>query len=437
MGKDEWTRPIPTPLHAMKYGPREEILYVTCCNPCPTKDRTDYLATIDVDPKSPTYCEIIHKTYTGWPKDILHHSSWNACSSCHKCKHVTRDKLLMAGLESNRLYIIDTAKNPRAPEMYKIIERKEFDKLDCSFLHTGHCLPNGVVMISYCGDKDGNSKGNLLVLDAKTFEIKGYVNDLFLEWFDKPYLDCHDYWYQPYHDVMITTEIGSPNLLKAGFSIDKIPSYGRSIHFHSWSTRELLQSVDLGDDGIGTISASFVHNPKRSDGFVIGALSSNLIRFFKNDSGKWETRKFISINPKKYRVGLWIRCLGLMSAIILSLDDKFLYMSNFLHGDVRQYDISDLENPKLTGQVFLGGLIESDSKIEVLEDQDLTYRPDPVIIKGKRLYGGPHRLQLSLDGKRLYVTSELFQPWDRILYPEHHIHGGFLVKLDCDMENGV
>lgn len=43
--------------------------------------------------------------------------------------------------------------------------------------------------------------------------------------------------------------------------------------------------------------------------------------------------------------------LGLITDIVISLDDKYLYFSNWLHGDIRQYDISDTKNPKLVGQV--------------------------------------------------------------------------------------
>lgn len=43
----------------------------------------------------------------------------------------------------------------------------------------------------------------------------------------------------------------------------------------------------------------------------------------------------------------------------------------------------------------------------------LQKQPDPVFVKGKRLEGGPQMLQLSLDGKRLYVTSSLYSPWDK------------------------
>jgi selenium-binding protein 1 len=60
-----------------------------------------------------------------------------------------------------------------------------------------------------------------------------------------------------------------------------------------------------------------------------------------------------------------------MSDIILSLDDRYLYFSNWLHGDVRQYDVSDPKNPRLVGQIFLGGSIQSDGPVKVTEDKDL------------------------------------------------------------------
>jgi len=36
----------------------------------------------------------------------------------------------------------------------------------------------------------------------------------------------------------------------------------------------------------------------------------------------------------------------------LSMDDRYLYLSNWLHGDVRQYDVTDRRHPRLVGQVM-------------------------------------------------------------------------------------
>ena len=47
----------------------------------------------------------------------------------------------------------------------------------------------------------------------------------------------------------------------------------------------------------------------------------------------------------------------------------------------------------------------------------LQRQPEPLVIKGVRVEGGPQMLQLSLDGKRLYVTTSLFSVWDKQFYP--------------------
>jgi len=45
-------------------------------------------------------------------------------------------------------------------------------------------------------------------------------------------------------------------------------------------------------------------------------------------------------------------------------------------------------------------------------------------------------IQLSLDGKRLYITTSLFSTWDNQFYPEIRENGGVLLKINCDTENG-
>ena len=47
----------------------------------------------------------------------------------------------------------------------------------------------------------------------------------------------------------------------------------------------------------------------------------------------------------------------LVTDINLSLDDKFLYVSCWGTGELRQYDVSDPFNPKQTGSVQLGGIV--------------------------------------------------------------------------------
>ncbi len=41
---------------------------------------------------------------------------------------------------------------------------------------------------------------------------------------------------------------------------------------------------------------------------------------------------------------------GVITDIILSMDDKYLYFSNWVHGDIRQYDITDRRYVSTTSQ---------------------------------------------------------------------------------------
>ena len=56
--------------------------------------------------------------------------------------------------------------------------------------------------------------------------------------------------------------------------------------------------------------------------------------------------------------------------------------------------------------------------VTVTEDKELSEQPEPLFVKGKRVHGGPQMIQLSLDGKRLYVTTSLFSTYDEQFYPD-------------------
>jgi selenium-binding protein 1 len=126
-----------SPLEAMQNGEHEKILYVSMI-PC-GENQPDYLATIDVDPKSPNYQQVINRLYVPNVNDELHHFGWNACSSCHGDCDKERRFIVLGGFKSSRIYIVDTI-NKTKPSIYKTIESDELKKMDLSAPHTVHCL---------------------------------------------------------------------------------------------------------------------------------------------------------------------------------------------------------------------------------------------------------------------------------------------------------
>jgi selenium-binding protein 1 len=86
-----------TPLAAMS-GPSEKLIYVTAVYTGTGIDKPDYLATVDVDPSSPSYSSVIHRLPMPFVGDELHHSGWNSCSSCHGDASVDRRYLVLPSL---------------------------------------------------------------------------------------------------------------------------------------------------------------------------------------------------------------------------------------------------------------------------------------------------------------------------------------------------
>jgi len=112
----------------------------------------------------------------------------------------------------------------------------------------------------------------------------------------------------------------------------------------------------------------------------------------------------------------------------------FYTFSNWLHGDIRQYNIEDPLNPKLVGQVFIGGSLRSDGSVTI--DDASESRPVIPTVKDHKLRGGPQMIQLSLDGTRLYVTTSLFSPWDKQFYPDMYEKGSQLLQINVDNKDG-
>lgn len=418
----------PTPLAAMRDGPREKLVWLPCIRV--GSGKPDYLATVDVDPQSPNYCKVIHRLELPYLDDEIHHTGWNTCSSCYDDPTRVRNRLVMPALGSSRVYIIDISEEKK-PKIHKILEPEVLKSHGVSHPHTSHCLPNGQVMMSTLGDANGNGKGSFITFDSFTFEHTGPWTAM-----DSEY--GYDYWYQPTHDVLISTEWGCPKAIFKGFDPKDVEAgkYGTHINVYSWSDRRLLQKIDLGLEGVMPLEIRFLHDPLATEGYVGSALYANVFRFYRKEDGTYAAHKVIDVPPKTVEGWALPEMPGIITDILVSLDDRYLYFSNWAHGDIRQYDITDTKNPKLVGQVFLGGSIVKGGPVKVTHDTELTEQPNPVYIKGKRILGSPQMLQLSLDGKRLYVTDSLFSPWDRQFYPSIVEKGSVMLQIDVDTVNG-
>ena len=110
----------------------------------------------------------------------------------------------------------------------------------------------------------------------------------------------------------------------------------------------------------------------------------------------------------------------LVTDINLSLDDRFLYVSCWGTGELKQFDVSDPFNPVETGSVKIGGIVR---------------RQAAPGASGQPLNGAPQMVEISRDGRRVYVTNSLYRTWDEQFYPDGI--RGLAGQDGCDADGGM
>ncbi|HSL71922.1 MAG TPA: selenium-binding protein SBP56-related protein, partial [Longimicrobiales bacterium] len=358
----------PSP-RAAASAPPETLAYIALVNPTPEDGRPDALGVIDADPASDRYGKLIGRTDLPYAGDELHHFGWNACSAalCPYAPHphVRRRYLLLPGLRSSRIYVLDTEPDATSPKLVKVIEPDEFmRKTGYSRPHTVHCGPDAIY-VSALGNPEGAGPGGIAVLDHDTFEPLGAW-----EIERGPQRLAYDFWWHLGYDTMITSEWGTPNMVEHGLVPELLMNkeYGRRIHFWDFRRRKHLKAQVLGEENQIVLELRPAHDPTQAYGFVgvvvsLENLSSSIWLWFLRD-GEWQVRKVIEIpaepaDPDQLPPALkaFKAVPPLVSDINLSLDDRFLYVSCWGTGELRQYDVSDPFNPVFTGSVRIGGIV--------------------------------------------------------------------------------
>ena len=248
------------------------------------------------------------------------------------------------------------------------------------------------------GDEAGEPRGGFIIFDQ---ELK-----LVGSWSEERSPFGYDFWYQPHKGVMVSTGWGAPTAFSRGFDPADMAAgrYADALYFWDWERRALVQSISLGADSAVPLEVRFLHDPDADVGFVGAALASNVLRFYKQPAaagagdsggvGVWAAE--VAIRQEWTPVEGWAlpAMPPLITDILISLDDRFAYFSNWLRGDVCQYDIRDPAKPVLVGQLYLGGSLCQGSGVVVTAGPLRGAQPAPLVVRGKQLHGGPQMLQL-------------------------------------------
>jgi selenium-binding protein 1 len=230
-----------------------------------------------------------------------------------------------------------------------------------------------------------------------------------------PQYFAYDAWWHINYDTLISSEWGTPSMVENGIVPDLLlgKKYGHALHVWNLRTRRHQQVLSLPDEYQIVLELRPAHDPTKAYGFVnavvsVADLSASIWLWHLTD-GNWQITKVIDIPAEPADASQLPPLLAgfgavppLVTDIGLSVDDRHLYVSCWGTGELRQYDVSDPWHPELAGSVRIGGIVGR--------------APHPAA--GGPLNGGPQMVEVSRDGKRVYVTNSLYRAWDEQFYPD-------------------
>ena len=236
------------------------------------RDRTgtaprDALTMIDLEAGSGTYGQLIGRLDMPGVGDELHHFGWNACSSA-LCPwaahpHVERRYLLVPGLRSSDIHVVDT-KGGELKHAKTIAAGEIASKAGYSRPHTIHCGPDGIY-VSALGNPDGDGPGGIFLLDHDDFSVKGaWENDR------GPQQLAYDFWWHLNYGTVVTSEWGTPKMVEDGLLGELLLSnqYGHKLHVWDLHERKHVQEIDLGAEHQMVLELRPAHDPRNAYGFV-------------------------------------------------------------------------------------------------------------------------------------------------------------------------
>jgi selenium-binding protein 1 len=346
------------------------------------KEDPDFVAVIGVDPSDKAaYGKIVHRLDMLHIGDELHHFGYNH----------GRTKLMIPGLFSGRIYIADVS-NPARPTMETVKETLTA-KSGYIIPHTVIGLPNGNNLVTMMGaNTKDTSPGGLVEINATTGEYVRTVGPPAIgrrKGVGPHYM--YDLGIKEEINRAVTTSFGHPAKIGGGITVDGL---GTDVYVWDWKAKKVIQTVNIGK-GTGALEVRWRRDPNSTVGYTNAPGSDEIWAWHDNDGdGKFTFKPVIKL-PKG----------SIPTDMLLSNDDKYMYIGNWMGNSVMQYNIEDPLKPRLTG------------KVDIPQAQ---------------------MIRLSLDGKRLYVTNSLLSTWDDTELPKgtkrNTGYGVFLV--DVDPENG-
>jgi selenium-binding protein 1 len=326
-------------------------------------DGSDKLVTIDANPASKRYGQVIDKVSVGG-RGEAHHMGFTD----------DRKYLWAGGLDDSKIYVFDVGTNPSHPKLVKTIDDLPA-KTGYAGPHTFYALPGRMLIgnLSNTADHGGvtgmslyNNKGEFIAkYDMPTAATKGVTGDGY----------GYDVAVNPAKNALLTSSFtGRNNYMRDLGEVVKDPEAMK--HFGNtmvmWNLKTMQPSKSFAVPG-APLEIRWALAEGQNWAITATALTSQLWLIERDAQGRWQAKDVAAIgDPAK---------IPLPVDISITADAKGLWVNTFMDGTTHYFDLSDPEHPKETYSKHTGSQVNMVSQ--------------------------------SWDGRRVYITSSLLSKWDK------------------------
>ena len=349
---------------------QEDYIYVWTLGDEAVGDGQDKLVTVDANPASKRYGQVVHSLSVGG-RNEAHHSG------------LTDDRMYLwaGGLDTNKIFVFDIHSDPARPALTRTITDFAAKSGGVVGPHTHYALPGRMLISGLSNNQDHGGRTALVEYgnDGRYLATHWMPTDDQLGGAVKSgsYADGYGYDVRalPRRNVLVTSSFtGWTNYMmdfgKMLADEEAMKRFGNTVIVWNLHTRKPRKILDVPG---APLEIRCAWGPQNDWCFTSSALTSKLWLIYEDEGGEWQAKAVADIgDPAK---------VPLPVDISISADDTRLWVDTFMDGKTRLFDISDPFAPK-----------------PILEQEI-----------GKQI----NMVSQSWDGERVYFTSSLLANWDK------------------------
>jgi selenium-binding protein 1 len=336
---------------------QEDFVYVWTLGVDGVGDESDKLVTIGTNPSRPDYGKVVSVLSFGGQHEA-HHGGLSD----------DRRFFWLGGLDTSAIFVVDIGTDPAKPKLARTIDTFVKDTGGVVGPHTFFALPGRMLITGLSNSQDFGGK-------TAVVEYSNAGEHVRTLWLPEEGVYGYDVRVNANLNRMLTSSFTGhanymrdlPDLLQDPVAMKQ---FGNTMVVWDYHARKPLQVLEVPG---APLEIRWALQPRHYYAFTSTALTSKLWGVFRKDDGTFEAVELADIGDPS--------TVPLPVDISISSDDRFLFVTTFMEGKVRVFDVSDPRKPHVVLEKQVGSQVNMVSQ--------------------------------SWDGKRVYFTSSLLANWDK------------------------